>query len=584
MLLSDSGAVSEAERLKQELKELQHKIESERHFVETVQQWRKSLLFDARAKEFDAQLRKRMPNVGVLFNMTDSRRERLVCDWIKLPKQHAIDEDEFYKAQIPFHLLDANVESFRKCTKLALNHGNILRYPGTTQKRFERWGMKELLIYPIYAQANKHTIGTCMLFSDKGRFTQQERQYISELIESYSGQFYLSWFHSLRQEQEQAIKRLEEEQKRFYSFISQASELTSVKDIYTLGMNEMLARHPFDICGMVMKDNDELRLKAIKINEDHPEVDRLRAFAEHYETHHYNFNPKDGATSYCFIRNSMMYFPDMVELMDHPMSPKDRTGLAVLNGTRTFVLLPIRNGSTAIGVLWLISATQVLKISDEELQMSQMLANYIGSAINNTGLYEQSVEQAEKIATLNEKLNSRVDELRMLATTDNLTGLNNFAYFEAELSRRMCESERASPNKQLAVVIIDVDHFKSFNDNYGHLAGNHVLKEIASRIQDVGRDMDIPCRYGGEEFVVILPRCDITGAEKFAERVRKSVAMVPFELNGKLVKITVSLGCAQFVNPETMSALIDRADKALYAAKAKGRNCVVVAPNEESGA
>jgi len=169
------------------------------------------------------------------------------------------------------------------------------------------------------------------------------------------------------------------------------------------------------------------------------------------------------------------------------------------------------------------------------------------------------------------------DELEELATRDSLTGLFN----RRELARCLDdELERASRYEHpMAVLWIDFDHFKDVNDNWGHAAGDTVLRTVSDLLKQSIRGIDVIGRFGGEEFVVILPEMDVDEAETTAERLRQQVAREPVALdNGHTVPITISIGVAVFpahgCNSERLCAA---ADKAMYRAKAQGRNCVAVA-------
>lgn len=166
------------------------------------------------------------------------------------------------------------------------------------------------------------------------------------------------------------------------------------------------------------------------------------------------------------------------------------------------------------------------------------------------------------------------EELRKLSTTDGLTGLYNRRHLDQTLEKELSRAQRYKEN--LSVIMIDVDHFKRFNDLYGHEKGDRVLEAVAQAAQHCLRKTDIACRYGGEEFLLILPSTDQEGAAVVAERIREGIeAMIVEE-----VKVTVSLGVAAF--PEsaapTPEALVGAADKALYDAKRGGRNQVRQAP------
>jgi two-component system cell cycle response regulator len=126
--------------------------------------------------------------------------------------------------------------------------------------------------------------------------------------------------------------------------------------------------------------------------------------------------------------------------------------------------------------------------------------------------------------------------------------------------------------------MIDIDHFKAINDTYGHDVGDEVLREFAARLATNVRAIDLPCRYGGEEFTVIMPGATLEAAEKVAERIRLHVAGAPFRVaaGSELLNVTISIGVAASLGEgDTPEALVKRADAAVYAAKAGGRNRVI---------
>ncbi|MCA9143235.1 MAG: GGDEF domain-containing protein [Planctomycetaceae bacterium] len=156
------------------------------------------------------------------------------------------------------------------------------------------------------------------------------------------------------------------------------------------------------------------------------------------------------------------------------------------------------------------------------------------------------------------------------ARTDKLTDLPNRRAFDDELTRRMAEWRRNET--PVNVVILDIDHFKMFNDRYGHAAGDAVLVEVARVMNTVTRESDVVARLGGEEFAVVLGGVEASEARRAAERIRKAVAATAFRYEGKSLRVTVSCGVAQAITAEDGASLVKRADEALYASKAAGRN------------
>jgi two-component system cell cycle response regulator len=177
-----------------------------------------------------------------------------------------------------------------------------------------------------------------------------------------------------------------------------------------------------------------------------------------------------------------------------------------------------------------------------------------------------------------EQLRTNVKQSIEMAVTDSLTGLYNRRFMEKQLSA--LANSAANRGKPLAILVIDVDYFKSINDNHGHDAGDRVLQELSARIKDGLRNLDLPCRTGGEEFIVVLPDTDNTVALRIGERLRKLVSLKPFNAGAKTgpMNITVSIGVASFegIN-DTTESLLKRADQALYQAKRDGRNRVTPA-------
>lgn len=163
-----------------------------------------------------------------------------------------------------------------------------------------------------------------------------------------------------------------------------------------------------------------------------------------------------------------------------------------------------------------------------------------------------------------------------MAISDPLTGLYNRRYMLSHLETIM--RENATTGKTVSYIIVDIDYFKSVNDDHGHDVGDEVLKQFGVRIQNNIRGADLACRYGGEEFVIIMPDTDLSFAHMVAERLRLYVADQSFELetSPKSLDLTISIGVAcSEVSDETPAELMRRADQALYRAKRDGRNRVV---------
>ena len=208
-----------------------------------------------------------------------------------------------------------------------------------------------------------------------------------------------------------------------------------------------------------------------------------------------------------------------------------------------------RNGG--IGWLGILSRDPEVRFGDDDLRRLEELAERVAPAIENS---------------------RRFREARQLADLDSLTGLHNRRYFYETLGREVDRAQRYQ--RQLSLVIIDVDGFKEINDRIGHLAGDAVLAEIADRIRQVVRSADIPCRVGGDEFAVIVPEAESGQARQLVGRIQRAVSAQPISRAGR---VRVSAGVADIQPNDSPTSLFERGDESLYAAKHAGKGGLAAA-------
>jgi diguanylate cyclase (GGDEF)-like protein len=216
------------------------------------------------------------------------------------------------------------------------------------------------------------------------------------------------------------------------------------------------------------------------------------------------------------------------------------------------VLIPLKAKDKINGIIVADNFITREPISKDDLRMLTMLANQAGLAIENSQLYEKTV---------------------MLTQMDSLTELWNHGYFQYLLLDEL-EKSRATQSP-LSLIMLDIDHFKVYNDTLGHQAGDKILKDLASLLKNQSRKMDFVCRYGGEEFAIILPQTDKKEAYLIAERLRLDIEKQIFAHEDIFPtnKLTASLGISSFPEDGLLPAeIISASDKTLYQAKNKGRN------------
>ena len=214
------------------------------------------------------------------------------------------------------------------------------------------------------------------------------------------------------------------------------------------------------------------------------------------------------------------------------------------------------------------SITQHLAYPDADLADEERVRRVVAQLIEaNEQLKTDLADAQSRLKQQEIEIACRTNEAR----TDQLTGLANRRAFDEQLARRVEEwRRRGTP---VSLMLVDVDHFKKFNDTHGHQAGDRVLQGVAQVLRDTMRDMDIVARYGGEEFAVILASTNLEEGQRATLRAIKAISQSTFHFEGAALRVTASMGLAQASNDDNTELLIQRADEALYASKESGRNC-----------
>ncbi len=224
--------------------------------------------------------------------------------------------------------------------------------------------------------------------------------------------------------------------------------------------------------------------------------------------------------------------------------------------TRSFISVPLKVDKKVIGVLNVTDKFSSAKIfNEEDMRYLSLIAYHTVAQIENIRLCER---------------------LGSLAVTDPLTGVFNHRYFQEQMSLEIMRSQRYGHT--LSLIMFDIDYFKQINDRNGHLAGDRVLKQASSIMRENIRHVDILCRYGGDEFVIILPDTDVEGALVVADKIRRSIEDLEIKTGEggkeKILKVSVSGGVAGYQDVLSKADFLARVDETLYKAKAAGRNRV----------
>ncbi len=248
---------------------------------------------------------------------------------------------------------------------------------------------------------------------------------------------------------------------------------------------------------------------------------------------------------------------------------------SVLESAQQFLNTAIADNRTQIDAISQVADRSEAGV-DPRLLVQTLMDELSRAATRATKLESQFVEKSRELDMIRESLSQ--SEAR--ARTDTLTGLPNRRALEEFF--RTAQSEAMEQGQPLSAFLIDIDHFKRFNDNFGHGVGDQVLRLVAKALHERVREHDLAARYGGEEMIAVLPGADLAACTVVAERIRGALAdckITRRSTGEELPGITVSIGVGQFQFGESMEDMIDRCDRALYQAKKRGRN-IVVTENE----
>ena len=219
--------------------------------------------------------------------------------------------------------------------------------------------------------------------------------------------------------------------------------------------------------------------------------------------------------------------------------------------SKSSMITRLQSGDKLLGMININDKQDGSEFNDWDFAIAQSVNEHLATAISNANLFSQT---------------------RRLSITDGLTDLYTHRYFQETMDREISRSIRYK--KPLSLLLVDIDHFKKVNDTYGHQAGDYVLQGLAKIMRKMFRQSDYSCRYGGEEFTVILTDTDLESACLGGERLRKELEKHVFRFGESDIPVTISIGASAFKEGMSKQKIIEDADQALYRAKRDGRNRV----------
>jgi diguanylate cyclase (GGDEF)-like protein len=492
---------------------------------------------------------------GYTINLRDAVGNNLRSLKLRFPERFRYLEKTYYGFETPLSsTTNTNIKAFTSLGIARLGSDS----PEHEKQLLARWEANEFAAVAI-AKADSPdypALGTILLIKQDGRIADSGLEHLKMLGEFFYLPLSIAVENYWLKEFKDRFAATADEHARALKFIIEINNITSTDRIFELFAAELFRQIAFDCIGVFMLDNGILKNRAVMVSRDDylPVRDEWSAYLQ---SNHYGLENIDGGVSHVFMNNSSLMFTDVQKILHLPMSQKDQDCLRMMKTPRTLLVLPIRYQEKPIGCIAFFSLAGVIELSKPDLQLLDVLSSFLGTAITN-GTYF-ALSQAQNV------------ELERLATHDILTGLPNRALLHDRLQLGLERWKRTS--RKATIAFIDLDHFKSINDTFGHSAGDLVVAKIAQRLKSCLRGCDTIARMGGDEFILILE--DIDGEEAHEDVLQRALDAVsePIQDFGPELSLTCSIGFSRYPGDGSdADALLDAADAAMYLAKQLGRS------------
>ncbi|HEX5513822.1 MAG TPA: ATP-binding protein [Gammaproteobacteria bacterium] len=344
---------------------------------------------------------------GYLVSLPDAAGDALICRHIRLPPEFTGMESAYLDVRQPLDAADPLAEAYREGRTVVVRAADLGRWP-TMQHRFQRWRIQVAVALPIPLE--RGVVGLVFAFRQREPLNAGRLRLLQQRLPLFSEQIRNALFYTDMRRREEEVANSAAERQRFLDFTSRLVELTDPEQIYQFIANSLLKGLPFDLAGIVLREGDGLAVKWISVRDKElePLRRRWRAF---YRNRPFRLDPADGATAFAYVNDTRVLIPDVMQVLDLPMSASDREALALMGTPRTFLFLPIRRRQASVGVLWLISVRQTVTLPEREIELIEALCDVIGTAIGNADLYATVEMQRREIEAALRELRQAQDQL-----------------------------------------------------------------------------------------------------------------------------------------------------------------------------
>ncbi len=364
---------------------------------------------------------------GVTVDLIDEKRIYMVCEMAHLPSEYKAMEGTYRMLRVPLEAYEGRIEDLAKGAALIFKEKDIHQYSSSVSNQMQRWQVKSQMVLPIIYNDSSDSgvlVGVVTVFYQQlDDMPDRMIDKIQRIISYFTNSIYNAKQYSGLKRQQKSIMFAVEEQQRFLNFVSDVNNLTSPSSIYELFCNEFIHRFTFDVAGIFMEEEGRLVCKKNVVSERYES--KLPEWDDFTKKVSYELELSAGAIVVSYLREIHVYVRDIPKIMHLPMSENDREGLEALKEPTTLVCMPIKWRDKVYGCLWLWSINKQIVLSDSDIAIIKYLCEFIGTAINNSLLYETIENQNRKIKASKQEIESLYFDLEKKSEAE-LRHLRNY--------------------------------------------------------------------------------------------------------------------------------------------------------------
>ncbi len=502
---------------------------------------------------------------GCFIAIADSLKENLIFEKIQVPEKYIELATVMLKTSITLSSSEILYKCFSECKVLQIDESSIDNYVYDVGVIFDLWKTKYMTFVPF--AKNKQSIGVIIFTSVKSCVPDKVVSKLWKILELFYEQVKNAEFLKRIREMETDTEIHAERNRKIFEIVQNTNGLKSTREIYKIILNELLNVFGFDIGFIFMRENNILDYKYGSATKSKYKkiLDKFESVVS--ELDGLKLIKELGALQFSFLNNTHIYFPELSKILHLPMTEQDRKFRDILQGIKSMMLFPIILKQKPIGIIQLCSLNQSVYLNPGDIKLVKTISPLIGNSISTAKLYS-------KLEAHVDDLTKQREFLIKLSYSDQLTGIRNRRYFEQRVIDEYKKFKRYA--EPIFIFMMDLDDFKTINDTYGHEAGDIVLKNVVTAINEVIRESDLFARYGGEEFVILAIKTDKSGAKVLAKKIIHTIQSLKVMYKEIEINLTISIGISYLTKDssklENVNELINMADNALYNAKRKGKN------------